>query len=75
LPLILDPSHAVGISAFVPKLAMACAAFDCEGLIIETHCDPSQALCDKNQALSLEQYKTLYSRVKEIAAINGRCVI
>jgi 3-deoxy-7-phosphoheptulonate synthase len=75
LPIILDPSHAGGISTLVQKLAMACTAFDCEGLIIEVHCDPSQALCDKNQALSLEQYKTLYSQVKEIATINGRRVI
>jgi 3-deoxy-7-phosphoheptulonate synthase len=75
LPLILDPSHAIGISAFVPKLAAACAAFDCEGLIVEVHCDPTQALCDKNQALSLEQYKALYAKVREIAAINGRDIV
>jgi 3-deoxy-7-phosphoheptulonate synthase len=75
LPRILDPSHAVGISQFVPKLAMACAAFDCEGLIIEVHCNPSEALCDKNQALTLQQYKSLYAKVKEIAEINGRIVV
>ncbi|MDR2406997.1 MAG: 3-deoxy-7-phosphoheptulonate synthase [Bacteroidales bacterium] len=75
LPLILDPSHAVGINTLVPKLAMACAAFDCDGLIIEVHCNPEQALCDKNQALSIEQYKMLYSKIKEIAVMNGRCII
>lgn len=75
LPLIMDPSHASGNSKFISKLALASTAFDCDGLLIEVHCNPSEALCDKAQAMSVEEYKILYDKVKELAEINGRKVI
>jgi len=75
LPLILDPSHASGNAKFVPKLALASAAFDCEGLLIEVHSNPEEALCDKDQALDLDEFKKLYERVKLFAEINGRVVV
>lgn len=75
LPLIMDPSHAAGDKKYITKLALASTAFDCDGLIIEVHCNPSEALCDKAQALSTEEYKELYKRVKDIAELNGKNII
>lgn len=75
LPVILDPSHASGDTKYISKLALAATAFDCEGLLIEVHCNPNEALCDKAQAMSIEDYKTLYSKVKQLAEFNGRTVI
>lgn len=75
LPLILDPSHASGNKKYISKLALASAAFDCDGLLIEVHCDPSQAKCDQAQALSIEEYKNIYNQVKQIAEMNGRTLI
>jgi 3-deoxy-7-phosphoheptulonate synthase len=75
LPLILDPSHAAGNSKYIAKLAYASTAFNCDGLLVEVHCDPSAALCDKAQALSLTEFAEIYSRVKQLAEINGRTVI
>lgn len=75
LPLILDPSHAIGLSFGVPKLASACAAFGCDGLLIEVHPDPSSALCDKEQALSHETFVQLLPRLRDFIAIAGRKVI
>lgn len=75
LPLIMDPSHAAGNKEYISKLALASVAFDCEGLLIEVHCNPNEALCDKTQALSIEEYKNIYDRVKQFAELNGRKVI
>jgi 3-deoxy-7-phosphoheptulonate synthase len=75
LPLILDPSHAAGHSQYVAKLAVASAAFDCEGLLVEVHYNPSEALCDKDQALSTTEFAELYKRLADIVALNGRKII
>ena len=75
LPLILDPSHASGNKDYIAKLSWASAAFDCDGLIIEVHCDPNTALCDKAQALSLTEYKEILDKVRQFAEINGRKIV
>lgn len=75
LPLILDPSHASGNTKYIKKLARASAAFGCDGLIIEVHYNPEEALCDKAQALSIQQYKELYEEVKQIVELSGRTII
>lgn len=71
-PLILDPSHSMGYSFGVPDIAKACTAFGCEGLLIEVHHNPEQALCDKDQALNLEQFKELYAAMKNIGDAVGK---
>ncbi len=71
-PLILDPSHAIGYSFGVPKLAKAAIAFGCDGVIIEVHPDRQYAQCDKDQALSHEEFKLLYSQLRDIAQAVGR---
>lgn len=75
LPLMLDPSHAAGDIRYVTKLALASAAFDCEGLLVEVHINPIEALCDKAQAMSVDEFKCLYAKVKQLAEYNGRRII
>ena len=52
LPIVIDPSHACGISAYVKPLAMAATAAGADGLMIEVHNDPQHALCDGAQSLT-----------------------
>lgn len=73
-PLVLDPSHSMGFSFGVPDITKACVAFGCEGILIEVHHDPDCAMCDKDQALSLEQFKKLYDKIKQIGEVIGKVV-
>jgi len=59
LPIIVDPSHGTGHSYMVTPLARAGVAVGADGLIIEVHPKPEEALCDGAQALTLEQYADL----------------
>lgn len=73
-PLVLDPSHSMGYSFGVPDVAKASVAFGCEGILIEVHHNPAEALCDKDQALNLEEFKELYQIMKNIGEAVGRNV-
>jgi 3-deoxy-7-phosphoheptulonate synthase len=75
LPIILDPSHAMGYAYGVPDLARACLAMDVEGLLIEVHPDPSIAKSDASQQLTHDQFRTLYKTLQPIAtAVNRKLV-
>ena len=63
LPVIVDPSHATGISRMVPPMAVAAAACGADGLIIEVHNDPLHALCDGAQSLRPEEYARLAAKI------------
>ena len=63
LPVIVDPSHATGISRLVPSMSLAAAACGADGLIIEVHNDPLHALCDGAQSLRPEEYDVLAKKV------------
>jgi 3-deoxy-7-phosphoheptulonate synthase len=69
LPVIVDPSHATGKRWMVKKLAMAAAAVGADGLMIEVHNDPENALCDGAQSLRPEQFEDLVVDVKKILEI------
>jgi 3-deoxy-7-phosphoheptulonate synthase len=69
LPIIIDPSHASGHNYMVNPLARAGVAVGADGLIIEVHPCPEEALCDGAQAQTLAQYVELYSQVKSIHRI------
>ncbi|OQY42706.1 MAG: 3-deoxy-7-phosphoheptulonate synthase [Fusobacteriia bacterium 4572_74] len=69
LPVIVDPSHATGKRWMVKKLAMAAAAVGADGLMIEVHNDPENALCDGAQSLRLEQFEELVVDVKKILEV------
>jgi 3-deoxy-7-phosphoheptulonate synthase len=71
LPIIIDPSHAIGISRFVKPMALAAVAAGADGLIIEVHNDPSNASCDGAQSLTPEAFADLAVSVEKVrAAIN-----
>ncbi|OPX85504.1 MAG: Phospho-2-dehydro-3-deoxyheptonate aldolase [Pelotomaculum sp. PtaB.Bin104] len=72
LPVIVDPSHAAGIRALVAPLARAAVAVGADGLMIETHNDPAQALCDGAQSLNLSQFSDLMEDLKRRIAFEGK---
>jgi 3-deoxy-7-phosphoheptulonate synthase len=69
LPIIVDPSHGTGRNYMVNPLARAGVAVGADGLIIEVHPCPEEALCDGAQALTPEQYIELAEQVRAIHAI------
>ncbi|HIU67736.1 MAG TPA: 3-deoxy-7-phosphoheptulonate synthase [Candidatus Caccomorpha excrementavium] len=72
LPIIVDPSHASGIRSLVKPLAMAAVAAGADGLMIETHPNPSQALSDGPQSLTFPQFGELCRELQPLAALMGR---
>jgi 3-deoxy-7-phosphoheptulonate synthase len=67
LPVIIDPSHAVGIRQFVPSLAMAALAVGADGIIVEVHPNPEQALSDGPQSLTLPQFSQMMDALRPLA--------
>lgn len=74
LPVIVDPSHASGISWLVEPLALAAVAAGADGLIIEVHNDPKHALSDGAQSLTPDQFDHVASHVKALAKVFGKTV-
>ena len=74
LPVVIDPSHACGMSWMVEPLAKAAVAAGADGLIIEVHNNPKKALCDGQQSLTIEQYEHLVNKIKKIADIEERSI-
>ena len=72
LPVVIDPSHATGDSAYVPAVALAAVAAGVDGLIIEVHPDPSKALSDGKQSLKPEQFTHLMDRLRKLAPVVDR---
>ena len=71
LPIILDPSHAIGYAYGVPVLAKACVAMGIDGLLIETHPNPKVALSDASQQLNYLQFEQLYRDLQKVAESVG----
>jgi 3-deoxy-7-phosphoheptulonate synthase len=67
LPVILDPSHSTGLSEYVAPVAKAGIAAGADGLIIEVHNDPANALSDGRQSLTPEKFAILVKQVKMVA--------
>ena len=72
LPVIVDPSHALGISSLVPPLSKAAVSVGADGLLIEVHNDPSKALCDGAQSMTMEGFDELMKSIKTLAGIEGK---
>ena len=66
LPVIIDPSHATGVARLVKPMAMAAAACGADGLMIEVHNDPKNALCDGAQSLTPDAFSDLMLSVGKI---------
>ena len=71
LPIIADPSHATGIAALVPPMALAAAAAGADGLMIEVHDHPEKALTDGEQAITPDQYAALVQKVRAVRKAAG----
>lgn len=75
LPVIADPSHAAGRADLVLPLAFAAIAAGADGLIIEVHPRPEEALCDGNQSLPLDTFAQLMRMLAPFAEAAGRALI
>ncbi len=67
LPIIVDPSHGTGIASLIPSMSQASIAVGCDGLIIEVHPDPSKAVSDAAQTISLEVFEETVQRCLLVA--------
>ena len=74
LPLIVDPSHAAGHYSLVPAIAKAAVAAGADGLLIEVHPDPKEALVDGLQSLTPSDFARLMRELKQIARSVGRYI-
>jgi 3-deoxy-7-phosphoheptulonate synthase len=72
LPVIVDPSHAPGRRALVEPLSLAAAAAGADGIIVEVHPDPEQAICDGPQQLRTEDFAQYAQKVEAAAAVAGK---
>ena len=72
LPIIVDPSQGTGVRELVPPMSAAAIAAGADGLIIEVHNQPNEALSDGDQSLYLDQLEPLIQRLMKIAAINEK---
>lgn len=72
LPVIVDPSHATGVRAYVAPLSKCAVAAGADGLMIEVHPNPACALSDGPQSLTFDQFETLTGELKAYAALAGR---
>ena len=66
LPIVVDPSHATGIAGLVEPMALAAAAAGADGLMIEVHNNPAEALCDGPQSLTPEQFAAVAAKVNKV---------
>ena len=72
LPIIVDPSHAVGRVDLVPSMCMAAVAAGTDGLLVEVHENPEEALCDGPQSLRLGDFASLMKSLRSLAKALGR---
>jgi len=74
LPVIVDPSHAGGKWWLVESMAMAAIAADADGLMIEVHNDPENALCDGAQSLKPDKYDDVIKKIKSISTALNKSI-
>ncbi len=72
LPVIVDPSHATGVRAYIEPISKAALAVGADGLIVEVHPCPSCALSDGPQSLTFEQFEQLTRQLQPYAELSGR---
>jgi 3-deoxy-7-phosphoheptulonate synthase len=72
LPVIVDPSHATGIAWMVPAMAKAAIAAGADGVIVEVHNNPEEALCDGEQSITPDTFAALMGVLKKYAEFEGK---
>ncbi len=68
LPIIIDPTHSTGRVNLIGPMSMAAIAAGADGLIIEVHCNPAEALCDADQALTPVMFADIMARLRPLSA-------
>ena len=74
LPVIVDPSHATGIRWMVTSMSKAAIAAGADGIMVEVHNNPEQALCDGEQSITPEEFEKLMEIIKKYAEIENRLI-
>ena len=72
LPVVVDPSHATGISSLVPPLAKAAVCAGADGLMVEVHPNPEEALCDGAQSLTPEQFSSVMGAIRPLVKLEHK---
>jgi 3-deoxy-7-phosphoheptulonate synthase len=72
LPVVVDPSHAAGRRSLVAPMSLAAAAAGADGIIVEVHPNPDEALCDGPQALLADDFADYAAAVQSAAALAGK---
>ena len=74
LPIVVDPSHAAGRRDLVKPMSLAAAAAGADGIIVEVHSEPEEAICDGPQALPTETFADYADQVYAVAEVAGKLV-
>jgi 3-deoxy-7-phosphoheptulonate synthase len=74
LPVIVDPSHAPGRRSLVEPLSLAAAAVGADGIIVEIHPSPEEAICDAAQQLDAHDFERYAGKVEQAAAVAGKSI-
>ena len=72
LPVIVDPSHATGRRDWVQPISLAAAAAGADGIIVEVHNEPDEAICDGPQAIATERFADYAQQLRVVAEIAGK---
>lgn len=64
--ILVDPSHSAGNNYMIESMCYASVAAGCNGIMVEVHDNPDEALCDKEQAINIETLKKIYNNIKKI---------
>jgi 3-deoxy-7-phosphoheptulonate synthase len=72
LPVVVDPSHAAGRRDLVEPLSLAAAAAGADGVIVEVHPEPDEAICDGPQQLRADEFEAYARKVEQAAALAGK---
>jgi 3-deoxy-7-phosphoheptulonate synthase len=75
LPVIVDPSHAAGRRDLVEPMSLAAAAAGADGIIVEVHPHPEEAICDAAQQLPTAEFADFVDRLRAIAAVTGKVLV
>ena len=66
LPVVVDPSHGTGVASLVPAMSLAAVAAGADGLLLEVHPQPEQALSDGEQSLTFAQFSQLMTDIQRV---------
>jgi 3-deoxy-7-phosphoheptulonate synthase len=72
LPVVVDPTHAVGVRDLIPQMSLAAIAAGADGIMLEVHNSPKAAMSDGDQALTPEMLTRLFPRLRAVANAIGR---